>query len=77
MVEYRPTEKGIEVDLSLHVSDRRALCVWEGITTLLSRNPDTRSRGRKTHTSTMQKLVQQVQNGEGKEKIYPMCVSYI
>ncbi len=37
VVEYRTTERGVEVDCFMKVYDRREMCIWEGVTTLLSR----------------------------------------
>ena len=52
--EYRTTEKGIEVDIGLKVFDRREMCVWEGVTTVLSRDSAVQRDGYKTATRVME-----------------------
>lgn len=42
VLEYRRCPQGIQVDLGFKVYDRREMCVWDGVTTLLSRSPAVR-----------------------------------
>ena len=45
MAEYRRTPRGIEVDFSMRVYDRREMCMWEGVCTLLSRGKKSAQAG--------------------------------
>ncbi|XP_052774196.1 3-hydroxyacyl-thioester dehydratase X-like [Mya arenaria] len=46
VVEYRKGEKGVEVDFRLRLMASRTYCVWEGLTTCLSRSHDRAARSR-------------------------------
>lgn len=45
VTKYRTTDRGVEVDISSVVTKDESV-VWEGVTTLLSRNEATRGRNR-------------------------------
>lgn len=46
LAQYRATELGIELDIVMHVYDRREMCVWESTNTILSRNIDALKKDR-------------------------------